>query len=99
MPATHCQPSQGLWRVPPPNPTPTPLPVGGVAQPLLRGRGHMELLLGADALGVLRSKGFPLSSDVAVVTRFGHKLQHRLYSPLSDSDQASTPDSTSLLPS
>lgn len=54
----RCQPSQGLQRVPPPNPTPTPLPVGGLAQPLLRGRGHTELLLGQMLLASSEAKVF-----------------------------------------
>lgn len=54
----RCQPSQGLRRVPPPNPTPTPLPVGGLAQPLLRGRGHTELLLGQMLLASSEAKVF-----------------------------------------
>lgn len=85
MPATHGQPSQGLWRVPPPNPTPTPLPVAGLAQPLSAGRGHRGTALRADALGVLRSKGFHSALIVAVVTRIGHKQQYRRYSLLSSS--------------
>lgn len=56
MPATHCQPSQGLWSVPSPNPT--PLPVGGLAQPLLRGRGHTELLSGQILLASSKAKVF-----------------------------------------
>lgn len=59
MPASQGQPSQDLWRVPPPNPTPIPLPVGGLAQPLCGGEGTGALLLGQMLLASSEAKVSP----------------------------------------